>query len=71
MSDELRRNHDDDQVGRLFDRFWRGDEARSAAGIHCGLGLPLVEKIMAVLGGRVEVRSGAAGRFEITVSLSR
>ena len=60
-----------DQVGRLFDRFWRGDEARSAAGIHCGLGLPLVERIMAVLGGRVEVRSSAGGRFEITVSLPR
>ncbi len=31
----------DDQVDRVFDRLWRGDAARTATGVHCGIGLAL------------------------------
>ena len=43
-------------VAHLFDRFWRGDQARSDAGSHCGLGMSLCKKMMAVLGGSIEAQ---------------
>lgn len=43
-------------VVHLFDRFWRGDEARSDVGLHCGLGLSLCQKLMDVLGGSIAVQ---------------
>ena len=56
-----------EDAGRVFDRFWRGDAARSA-GTHAGLGLALCSKLVAVLGGtiRAGVRDGV---FTITVLL--
>lgn len=58
-----------DQVEQAFERFWRGDTARSDVGTHCGLGLSLVKKTLAILGGSVAVRSTQGGEFEITVSI--
>ena len=55
-------------AGRLFDRFWRGDEARSDAGIHCGLGLSLCKKIVDLLGGTLTADS-RDGTFTVTVTL--
>jgi signal transduction histidine kinase len=57
------------QAENAFEQFWRGDEARSEAGIHCGLGLPLVRKIATVLGGTAVARSTADGCFDISVSI--
>jgi len=57
-----------DQAKCAFEQFWRGDEARSDAGAHCGLGLSLIKKAVAVLGGTVSVRSQIDGDFEISVS---
>jgi two-component system sensor histidine kinase QseC len=37
----------------VFDRFWRGDRSRTHTGIHCGLGLALVQRSASVLGGSV------------------
>ena len=58
-----------DQTEMVFERFWRGDAARSAAGVRCGLGLSLVRKAASVLGGSVGVKSSVGGRFEIAVSI--
>ena len=58
-----------EQAEHVFERFWRGDAARGAAGIHCGLGLALVKKIVTALGGSVEARSNVGGTFEVTVSM--
>ncbi|NNM86116.1 MAG: hypothetical protein HKL96_10230 [Phycisphaerales bacterium] len=52
-------------AAHVFERFWRGDMARSGDGAHCGLGLALVQRLMAVLGGSVQARSQQGGRFEI------
>ena len=60
-----------DQVEKVFQRFWRGDAARSETGLHCGLGLSLVKKIVALLGGTIRVRSALGGEFEIRVSLPK
>lgn len=42
-------------IPHLFERFWQGDSSRHGEG--SGLGLSLVERIMALHGGRVEVES--------------
>lgn len=55
-----------EQVPRVFDRFWRGDAARSATGIHCGLGLALCRKLIELLGGRIGA-SVVDGRFAVEV----
>ena len=35
----------DEQIDRIFDRLWRGDAARSATGVHCGVGLALARSL--------------------------
>ena len=35
---------------RIFDRFWRADEARSADEGHCGIGLSLARSLCEALG---------------------
>jgi len=63
---------DREQAGHVFDRFWRSDVARTDAGLHCGLGLPLVKKVAEVLGGTATVSAGDndKGEFKISVSVS-
>jgi two-component system heavy metal sensor histidine kinase CusS len=53
----------------VFERFWRADAARSKTGLHSGLGLSLVKRIVTVLGGLVEVQTSAGGDFTVDVSL--
>jgi two-component system sensor histidine kinase MprB len=58
---------DPDDLGRVFDRFYRADAARTSPG--SGLGLAIVEQIVGEHGGRVWARAnehgGAAVGFEI------
>jgi len=58
-----------EQVSQVFDRFWRGDSSRTNTGVHCGLGLALVQKIIKALGGHtiVEVQNG--GIFTVRLRL--
>lgn len=42
-------------IERVFERFWRGDAARSA-GTHAGLGLALCKKLVRRLGGTISAR---------------
>jgi len=53
------------QAAHVFERFWRGDEARTAGEAHTGLGLAIVKNIMGLLRGRVIVQSEAGGWFLI------
>ena len=46
-----------ENVARLFDRFYRVDQARSDSASSAGLGLAIVQSIMALHGGRAEVNS--------------
>jgi two-component system sensor histidine kinase QseC len=57
-----------DQAVRVFDRFWRGDAARSAVGVHCGLGLALCRKLVELLGGRISASVGD-GRFTVELAI--
>lgn len=56
-------------VARVFDRFWRGDSARGQTGLHSGLGLALVQRAIAAVGGQVEARLSGKDRFVIEIIL--
>ncbi len=44
-----------DQIEHVCDRFWRADTARSATGVHSGLGLALVSRIVLFLDGKFDI----------------
>jgi signal transduction histidine kinase len=55
----------EEDASRVFDCFWRGDQARSNTGVHCGLGLAIVKKLTESLNGSVEIRTSQQGVFEV------
>jgi signal transduction histidine kinase len=55
------------EVERVFERFWRGDQARPS-GVHAGLGLAVVKQLLELLGGGITV-AVEAGQFVATVRL--
>jgi len=58
-----------DQARHVFDRFWRGDTARGATGLHSGLGLSLCRQLVMLLGGSISVEAPASGAFRVVVTL--
>jgi two-component system heavy metal sensor histidine kinase CusS len=46
-----------EHIRLIFDRFYRGDDARSDSASSTGLGLAIVQSIMVLHGGRAEVES--------------
>jgi two-component system, OmpR family, heavy metal sensor histidine kinase CusS len=46
-----------EQFTHLFDRFWRGDQARASVGVHCGLGLSLCQRLCKLLKGEIEIQT--------------
>jgi two-component system sensor histidine kinase BaeS len=59
-------------VGRIFDRFWRGPEARSLASGGSGVGLALVADLVRAHDGRVDVASapGDGSTFTVRIPLT-
>jgi len=51
------RGVDEDELPRLFERFYRGDRARASRGT--GLGLAIVKHVVVAAGGEVEATGGA------------
>jgi signal transduction histidine kinase len=53
----------DEDLPRLFERFYRGDRARASRGT--GLGLAIVKHVVTAADGTVEARNGPEGGLEI------
>ncbi|MGD0462759.1 MAG: ATP-binding protein [Tepidisphaeraceae bacterium] len=58
-----------EQSSHFFDRFWRGDQARTDVGIHCGLGLPLCQRLSRLLKGEIEIQTTERGWFIARLTL--
>jgi signal transduction histidine kinase len=58
----------EDQVGRVFDRFWRADPSREDTNLHAGLGLPLVRRIAESLGGTATATVDPTRVFTVCVA---
>ncbi len=59
-----------EQIAQVFDCFWRGDASRQDAGVHCGLGLALVQRLMQALGGSAIAELQAGGIFAVRLDFS-
>jgi two-component system OmpR family sensor kinase len=61
-----------DDIGRVFDRFYRADPARSRESGGTGLGLAIARWIVEAHGGQIRVESklGAGSTFKIRIPLS-
>lgn len=52
----------------VFEPFWRGDAARTA-GLHCGLGLALVQRLVVLMGGTARADLDGERNFTLTLVL--
>ena len=61
-----------DQLPHVFERFYRGDEARDRASGGAGLGLAIVRELVEAMGGEVRAEStlGQGSRFSFTLPLA-
>ena len=59
-----------EDVGKVFDRFWRGSDSRSDTGCHFGLGLSLAQRALQNLGGSLSVQAELNGTFCATCLLA-
>jgi len=55
----------EEQRGRAFDRFWRGEKS----GTGSGLGLAIVKRLVEIDGGRVELRAAEGGGLDAVIHL--
>jgi len=56
-----------EEVGHVFDFFWRKDSSRTDTGRHCGIGLSVVRKVSDVLGIEVKAEIKEDGVFTMLV----
>ena len=58
-----------DQIGQVFDAFWRADASRTETGVHFGLGLSLVRRTVVAIGGTVTAGIEPGGVFAVRLVL--
>jgi heavy metal sensor kinase len=61
----------EEELGRVFDRFYRVDRGRSRREGGSGLGLAIVQDVVRALGGTVAVQSAVGRGSTFTISLPR
>ena len=58
-----------EHLPHIFEPFWQADRGQRVAGGGTGLGLAVVQRVVALLGGRISVASQAGGGSTFTVRL--
>ena len=61
---------DRDQLGRLFERFYRGDSARDSQTAGYGLGLSIARSIVQAHKGTIRAESPDGCSLTLTISLA-
>lgn len=59
-----------DEAQHVFERFWRADTSRTDTGVHFGLGLALVDRLITALGGTVACDVTQENVFVVRLELS-
>lgn len=60
---------DTSDAAKVFDRFWRKDDARTHEGNHAGLGLALCRQLATRMGGGIEATVPRNGEFQVELDL--
>jgi two-component system heavy metal sensor histidine kinase CusS len=61
----------EEDLGKMFGRFWRASRAREGDHLHAGVGLALIEKVVGVLGGEIRASLEGKGKVVMRVRLPR
>ncbi len=61
-----------DDIPRIFEEFYRTEEAKAMQETSTGLGLPIVQQVVEKYGGTIEVESavGQGSTFRFTLPLA-
>ena len=59
------------EVGRIFEKFYRTSRAEQSGEVGTGIGLSIVEQIVAQHGGRIQVESEPGKGSEFTLVLKQ
>jgi two-component system sensor histidine kinase QseC len=58
----------EDDLARLFERFWRKESSRTGSGNHTGLGLPLARTFAEAMGWTLTASLEAEGRLKLNLA---
>ncbi|GAB4492093.1 MAG: ATP-binding protein [Anaerolineales bacterium] len=61
----------EEDLPRLFDRFWRGEKSRSRASGGAGLGLAIARQLVEAQGGTIEARNRPGGGLEVSIQFRK
>ena len=60
-----------EDIGHIFDRFWRKDKSRSRSGGGSGLGLAICRELVELQGGKIKAENREEGGLDISFTLPK
>ena len=60
-----------EDIGRIFDRFWRKDKSRSRSGGGSGLGLAICKELVELQGGKIKAENREGGGLDLSFTLPK
>ncbi len=58
-----------EELGHVFDRFWRGEKSRARSTGGAGLGLSIARQLVEAQGGKISARNRTPKGFEVSITL--
>jgi signal transduction histidine kinase len=59
----------EDELGHIFDRFWRGEKSRARTTGGAGLGLSIAKQLVEAQGGNISAHNRSPQGFEVLITL--